>query len=313
MVARTSVAGVFLLVSACITPPAFERAEESEPSGAAVGVLDDMVLVPAVAIAGAPLTPSHHGKQHKKGKCDDDCDEDDASKGGASKGGAPNGGARNGGASNGDAPKGDAPNGDAPPPADAEADPSVAVPSFWIDAREVSVRAYGDCVGAGVCSAAGSGAGCTGPSGLGEHPITCVARAQASTYCEWRHKRLVRNAEWTAAAAGAGERPFPWGSEPPSEHRLNACGAECARAGMYPGPDPFRSTAPCGSFPDGRSPEGVLDLAGNVAEWVDDAAGVVRGGGWADVEPTKVASTSSRAVAPETAEPTVGFRCARDP
>ena len=79
---------------------------------------------------------------------------------------------------------------------------------------------------------------------------------------------------------------------------------------MYGISDGFVGTAPGGSFPLGRSPDGVDDLAGNVAEWVD-GANAVRGGSYVDVDVASVASMSVRTT--DAAEPAIGFRCARDP
>jgi formylglycine-generating enzyme required for sulfatase activity len=79
---------------------------------------------------------------------------------------------------------------------------------------------------------------------------------------------------------------------------------------MYPASDGWPATAPRGAFPLGASVDGVLDLAGNVAEW--DADGSVHGGSWADVDPAAVASRASRVLDPSSALPTVGFRCALD-
>lgn len=80
---------------------------------------------------------------------------------------------------------------------------------------------------------------------------------------------------------------------------------------MYEAADGFIATAPRGSFVDGRSPEGVWDLAGNVAEWVDVTSGnVTRGGSFADSEVAAVNALSVKTVSGAT--PNVGFRCARD-
>jgi len=288
--------GVLLLAGACITKPKFETLD-TDPSGSAVGHADEMALIPATTLAGSTLKPTGTGKgpgpgkDKNKGKCQGEgCDDDDDENGGSSGGGG------------------------APPPVDDGMAPSepVIVPAFRIDVREASVREYAACVTAGACGMAGDGAGCTVPAGLGEHPVTCVNRAQAAAYCAWRQKRLVRYDEWSAAAAGSALRPFPWGAELPSPERVNACGPECKAPGMYATPDGFVMTAPSGSFPAGRSPEGVFDLAGNVAEWVDDES-VVRGGSYADGEPASVGAFTVRSVAPETSEPSIGFRCARDP
>lgn len=80
---------------------------------------------------------------------------------------------------------------------------------------------------------------------------------------------------------------------------------------MYPATDGHVRTAPGGSFPLGRTPDGADDLAGNVAEWVDGAlTPVVRGGSYEDVDVAVVGSTYLRVSA--SAAPSIGFRCAAD-
>ena len=228
-------------------------------------------------------------------------------------GGAPDAGA--GGA-------GSPPIGGGAPPADAGGPPSgggtpapsapqVGVPAFWLDAVEVTVASYRACLASGACTAPAAGAGCTLEAGLEAHPVSCVTADQARVFCTWNAKRLVRNDEWTSATSGAARRVYPWGAEPPAADRLNACGLECAAASMYATSDGYVSTAPAGSFPLGRSPEGAHDLAGNVAEWVDGAlAPTARGGSYADVAAAAV--TSSSLVVNAAPGPTIGFRCAAD-
>lgn len=149
--------------------------------------------------------------------------------------------------------------------------------------------------------------------GLEGHPATCVTLEQARTFCRWQKKRLPSSAEWTAAAAGAARRTYPWGDSAPESDRLNACGTECSSQGMFASSDGQKGTAPVGSFPKGASPEGALDLAGNVAEWVESTAdGVVRGGSFEDVDVASVSSTSTRDVGAAATLPSVGFRCASD-
>jgi formylglycine-generating enzyme required for sulfatase activity len=80
---------------------------------------------------------------------------------------------------------------------------------------------------------------------------------------------------------------------------------------MYPSSDGHVRTAPVGAFPGGATPEGVHDLAGNVAEWVDGVlAPAARGGAYDDVARAAVTSTSARSGA--VAGPSVGLRCAAD-
>lgn len=194
---------------------------------------------------------------------------------------------------------------------DAGAPGATTVASFALDRRETTEAEYAACVGAGRCTAARANGGCKseGP----DHPVTCVTRAQAVAYCAWKTKRLVRSLEHVAAAAGNAGRTYPWGDEAPTPDRVNACGPECKSRGMYATADAWKTTAPPGALPPGQTPEGVLDLAGNVAEWVDGEPAGVRGGSYADTEPAAVSAAAVVTTGPETVSPTIGFRCARDP
>jgi eukaryotic-like serine/threonine-protein kinase len=219
------------------------------------------------------------------------------------------------------------------------------VRAFCIDRTEVTVDAYRPCAEAQVCPAAGQrteGSAITqaerdvidplctarAPEARAKHPLNCASWDMAAAFCKARGKRLPTEAEWMRAAFGAaGARgtasTAPWGAAPASAKLLNGCGAECVDWGkksgvdvraLYEESDGFLATAPVGSFPDGASPNGALDLFGNVAEWtaeVGDAADtrVVRGGGWqmASLDPSatrSVESASRRSVG-------IGFRCAR--
>ena len=104
-----------------------------------------------------------------------------------------------------------------------------------------------------------------------QHPVVYVTREQARAYATWVGGRLPRDAEWTRAAQGDDGRTYPWGEQPPDATRAN-----CRPHG--PG-----DTTPVGSYPAGASPYGLLDMAGNVWEWVDPDDGgdqpyLVRGG-----------------------------------
>lgn len=156
-------------------------------------------------------------------------------------------------------------------------------------------------------------------AGYEDHPVTETTWAGALAYCRWRGGRLPTEAEWEAAARGADMRPYPWGSEPPSDRLAFTSG----RTGV---------TAPVGSRPDGASPLGVLDMSGSLAEWTsslkrpypyDPADGredtgapgerVTRGGDYVYDTDARVLTATHRdgfSNAPDRGHRHIGFRCA---
>lgn len=173
---------------------------------------------------------------------------------------------------------------------------------FKIDRHEVTLAAYESCVESGTCSTAEhDGFGCVwGAWFSGERPINCVDWTQARTFCEWKRKRLPTAREWEKAARGNDGRRFPWG---------NAVAAT-PPAQLAPEAD---SPSVVGSHPQGASPYGALDMAGNVAEWTDSTYDEkryeYRGGGF--LSALRFARTSDRHRAEaRTKKSDLGFRCA---
>jgi formylglycine-generating enzyme required for sulfatase activity len=106
-----------------------------------------------------------------------------------------------------------------------------------------------------------------------QHPVVYVTRDMARAYATWVGGRLPRDAEWTRAAQGDDGRTYSWGNQPPDRTRANSWDT---------GP---KDTSAAGSYPAGASPYGLLDMAGNVWEWVEPVGGgdrlfIVRGGGF---------------------------------
>ena len=213
---------------------------------------------------------------------------------------------------------------------------SVYLEAFWIDRTEVTNARYAQFLNTqgghiGICG----GHDCAETrvedkyshilrqdgryaveNGFEDHPATQVSWYGAQAYCRWAGARLPTEAEWEKAARGVDGRLFPWGNEAPDcdKAQYGDCGG---------------ATVPVGARQAGASPYGVLDMAGNVWEWVADwydpagydstlaenpqgpEAGirkVFRGGSWG--YPPAFLRTGERARnRPAYAGPNVGFRC----
>ncbi|MCA9597871.1 MAG: SUMF1/EgtB/PvdO family nonheme iron enzyme [Myxococcales bacterium] len=141
----------------------------------------------------------------------------------------------------------------------------VTIKGFLLDKTEVTNAAYLECVQAKVCKPYREGVAAAMKYGSDREfrhpnqPVVGVSWTDAKTYCEWRGKRLPREAEWERAARGDDGREYPWGNEPPDKNKHGAF------AGAKNG-----TTVDVGSYPDGRGPYGHFDLAGNVWEWTED-------------------------------------------
>ncbi len=176
------------------------------------------------------------------------------------------------------------------------------------------------------------------PKELLDFPVVCVSWKDARAYCEWAGLRLLTEAEWEYCAKspldGRSVGPWPWGKRPPDTSLAN-----------YDPTPPLRLKEkdwrfwlqPAGAEERGKTPWGLLQMAGNAAEWcrdwyretwyttlaerggtVRDPQGppfglgkVVRGGSWCSPE-EELRSTARQMAPPDEKFTFIGFRCARD-
>ncbi|MCQ3938859.1 MAG: hypothetical protein DPW18_17705 [Chloroflexi bacterium] len=136
---------------------------------------------------------------------------------------------------------------------------NVSLDAYWIQQTKVTNRMYDQCVKAGVCTPPSQELGgpvFTNPS-FASHPVVGVTWDQAQAYCGWIQGSLPSEAQWEKAARGLNGNVYPWGNSEPSCSLLNF--ANC-----------YGRTTNVNAYLDGASAFGLLDMAGNVFEWVGD-------------------------------------------
>ncbi len=198
---------------------------------------------------------------------------------------------------------------------DAQPEHKVNLPAFYVDKTEVTNAQYKK-----FCEATGQSLpphwkNNTFPAGEDAVAVTHVSWWEANAYAAWTGKRLPAEAEWEKTARGTDARMFPWGAVWDADRVVTR----------------QLKPQPVGSKPDGASPYGALDMAGNVFEWVADwylaypaspqqlpefgkKYKVVRGGGFDSLPGFPwIYNSAYRSVArPQNRSEWIGFRCAKD-
>ena len=169
-----------------------------------------------------------------------------------------------------------------PDPSDGQASPAqqVTLDGYWIDRYPVTIYQFSQLLDdtgldelyveqmanpneCGILSKCG---GYEVVSGREMFPIVYITHTAATQYAAWYDRMLPTEAQWERAARDTEGRTYPWGQEPPTPERANY---------DYH----YGGTTRVGSFPSGTTPEGIVDLAGNVKEWCRDEYHSYPGGG----------------------------------
>jgi formylglycine-generating enzyme required for sulfatase activity len=206
---------------------------------------------------------------------------------------------------------------------------TVYLDGFYIDETEVTNAQYRKCVEAGACDAP-LNTTYYDNADYAQHPVVYVSWNDANAYCRSVGKRLPTEAEWEKAARGTDRLIYPWGNTFDGT-KLNFADKNTNLDWSDSNwDDGYADTAPVGSYPDGASPYGALDMAGNVWEWVADwydlgyydqspernppgpdsgEHRVLRGGSWSN-QAYRVRSAARGTGDPFYRSDNVGFRCA---
>jgi eukaryotic-like serine/threonine-protein kinase len=188
----------------------------------------------------------------------------------------------------------------------------VEVKPFFIDQFEVTNEDYYKCVQAGKCEHPGW-VNRKYPEGKGNYPVVNVSWYDAQKYAEWAVKRLPTEEEWEYAARGSTDkRLYPWGNDF-DKNKVNSKETGIGQAERVD------------SFPGGRTRLGVINMVGNVSEWIDadfkpypnslapplPNVKIVRGCDF-NCNESQLILTRRYFLRPNERDSAVGFRCAKD-
>ncbi|MDP3089168.1 MAG: SUMF1/EgtB/PvdO family nonheme iron enzyme [Nitrospira sp.] len=186
----------------------------------------------------------------------------------------------------------------------------LSLPSFYLDAFEVTTKGY-----AAFMEATGHSKpehwGDVSLDGHGMLPVIEVEYADAEAYCHYYDKRLPAEQEWEKAARGTDGRTYPWGNTEPAKYLANYGGQFCLIfCNVY-----AEKLKPVNDYVSGRSPYGIYNMAGNAWEWVEGRK--LRGGSWLSNTHTpglglKIWNRTGEVSGTYGKRYLLGFRCAQD-